>query len=67
MSKIYTVTHKDGKRVLVRAETSLGALKHERAKLVISAAVTSQDELMELIGKGAYVENATASAVAGDE
>lgn len=66
MSKIYTVTYKDGKKVLVRAETSLGALKHERAKIVVSAEVTSQDELLELTAKGVKVENVAAQAVVGD-
>ena len=66
MSKIYTVTHANGKKVLVRAETNAGALKHERAKLVVSAEVTSQDELIELTQSGVKVENATAQADAGD-
>jgi hypothetical protein len=64
--KIYTVTDSKGARSLVRAHTAAGALKFKREQIVMRAAVTTQDELIEMAGK-VPVESAADSVQADIE
>jgi hypothetical protein len=58
-SRIYAVAHKDGKVEYIRAFTSTGALTHVRNKLVLTAEVAEQDDLMKFARDGGKEEDAT--------
>ena len=56
-TRIYVVTVLDGGESLVRARSRNMAVSHVAARTV-NARVASQDDLVELAGKGVKVENA---------
>jgi len=57
-AKHYVVTHKDGTRALVKAQTAAGALAFKRAQVVLDAHLATQDELLAMAGS-VKVEDAT--------
>ncbi|MEW8152754.1 MAG: hypothetical protein AB2810_21665 [Candidatus Thiodiazotropha endolucinida] len=59
-TRIYTVTDTDGATNLVRAVSRQGAIGHV-ARSTFTAEVASQEKLVELVGKGITVEDATSN------
>ena len=59
--KIYVVTDSKGTRSLVKAATVKGALRFKREQLVMTAALATQNDLVELVGV-VPVENAGSDA-----
>ncbi|MCG7932864.1 MAG: hypothetical protein N0E44_22875 [Candidatus Thiodiazotropha lotti] len=57
-TRIYTVTDTEGTTNLVRAVSRQGAIGHV-ARSTFTAEVASQERLVELVGKGVSVEDAT--------
>lgn len=59
MTTIYKITHADGSKSLVRAETAKGALRFKREQIILTAEKASQEDLIAMLRDGADVETAS--------